>query len=95
MPHLILPNHLQSIAAEMLIHPENCPLRIIEVHLMMRDFPENWNLILEEEERNIEIYHLGPMNMDKRESTMIQNIGILIWMTTGYFHQTHETDLGS
>ena len=86
MPHrLTLQYHLQSIEAGMLIHLEHNLLWImLEVYLMMRDILEIWILILPEEGKGIEIYHLGHKNMDKRESSILQITWILTWMIIGY-----------
>src|SRR5277367_6771166 len=92
--HLQLRNILVEQEVGSLIHQDQLHLLWIiqEVyrhqHLMMKGIlrreDHQWilNLLQVEEEKGIEIYHLGHSTMDSRENTIFQSIRILT-MTTG------------
>ena len=71
---------------------------LLHQQLMMRGIREAhlWILsLLLEEEKDIEIYHLGSSNTDRSENTMVQISVIRIWMITGYSSEKYKADLGS
>jgi hypothetical protein len=101
---LLFPHLRQNIEAEMIILQEQHSLLwiILEVlylhqqQLMRRGIREDHLWILNfhlEEEKDIEIYHLGNMTTYKNENTMAQNTLIHILRITGYITLNIYTDV--